>query len=51
VVNFIITEMGVMEVTDKGLKLVEYNPEFTIEEIQNATEAKLIIPETIGLMK
>jgi acetate CoA/acetoacetate CoA-transferase beta subunit len=47
VVDLIITEMGVMEVTDKGLKLVEYNPEFTLEEIQNATEAKLIIPEDI----
>ena len=50
VVDLIITEMGVMEVTDKGLKLVEYNPEFSIEEIQNATEAKLIIPEDIREM-
>ena len=39
----IITEMGVMEVTDKGLVLTEYNPEFTVEEIQAATEATLII--------
>ncbi|MBQ7448008.1 MAG: 3-oxoacid CoA-transferase subunit B, partial [Eubacterium sp.] len=36
-VNMIITEMGVMEVTDKGLVLTEYNPEFTVEEIQAAT--------------
>jgi acetate CoA/acetoacetate CoA-transferase beta subunit len=39
----IITEMGVMEVTDKGLVLTEYNPEFTVEQIQAATEATLII--------
>ena len=41
--NMIITEMGVMVVTDKGLVLTEYNPEFTVEDIQAATEATLII--------
>lgn len=46
-VNLIITEMGVMEVTGEGLKLIEYNPEFTFEQIQEATEAKLIIPDDI----
>ena len=39
----IITEMGVMEVTDKGLVLTEYNPEFTVEQIQAATDATLIV--------
>lgn len=39
----IITEMGVMEVTDKGLVLTEYNTEFTVDQIQAATEATLII--------
>ena len=42
-VNLIVTEMGVMEVTPEGIVLTEYNPEFTVEEIQAATEAKLII--------
>lgn len=46
-VNMIITEMGVMEVTDKGLVLTEYNPEFTVEEIQAATEAQLIIADDL----
>ena len=46
----IITEMGVMVVTPEGLVLAEYNPEFTIEEIQAATEATLIIPEDIKPM-
>lgn len=42
-VNAIITEMGVMNVTPKGLELVEINPEFTVEQVQAATEAELII--------
>ena len=43
-VNLIITEMGVMEITPEGIVLKEINPEFSIEEVQAATEAKLIIP-------
>jgi len=42
-VTKIITEMGVMNVTDKGLELVEINPEFTVEQVQEATGATLII--------
>ncbi len=42
-VDLIITEMGVMEVTDKGIVLTEYNPEFTLDEIKAATAADLII--------
>ena len=42
-VTKIITEMGVINVTDKGLELVEINPEFTVEQVQEATGAKLII--------
>lgn len=42
-VDLIITEMGVMEVTDKGLVLTEINPEYTPEEVQRVTEAELII--------
>jgi acetate CoA/acetoacetate CoA-transferase beta subunit len=43
VVDLIITEMAVMKVTDKGLELIEYNPKYTVDQIQAATEAKLII--------
>ena len=39
----IITEMCVLECTSEGLLMTEYNPEFTLEEIQAATEATLII--------
>ena len=49
-VTKIITEMGVMVVTDRGLELVEYNPEFTIDEIQAATEAALIVSDMLKPM-
>ena len=42
-VNMIITEMGVMDITPEGIVLRELHPEFTIEQVQAATEAKLII--------
>jgi 3-oxoacid CoA-transferase B subunit len=42
-VNLIVTEMGVMEVREDGLHLIEYNNEFTLDEIIEATEATLII--------
>jgi acetate CoA/acetoacetate CoA-transferase beta subunit len=50
-VNMIITEMGVMEVTEDGLVLKEINPEFTVDEVQAATEAELIIPEDMKEME
>lgn len=50
-VDMIITEMGVMEVTDKGLVLAEYNPDFTIDQIQAATGATLIISDNLTTMK
>ncbi|MBR5783755.1 MAG: CoA transferase subunit B [Bacteroidales bacterium] len=46
-VNMIITEMGVMEITPKGIVLKEINPEFTVEQVQAATEAELIIDENL----
>lgn len=50
-VNLIITEMGVIEVTKEGLLLKEINPEFTVEQVQEATEAKLIIAENLIKME
>ncbi|MCF6459909.1 CoA transferase subunit B [Clostridium sp. Cult3] len=50
-VNMIITEMGVMEITEEGLVLKEINPEYTIEEVQKATEAELIISEELTKME
>jgi len=50
-VDLIITEMGVIEVTDKGLVLTEINPAFTVEDVQNATGATLIISENLIQME
>ncbi len=49
-VSKIITEMGVMAVVPEGLLLTEYNPAFSLEDIQAATEAELIISETLKTM-
>jgi len=49
-VNLIITEMGVMEITDKGIVLKEIHPEFTVEQVQEATEAQLIISDSLKSM-
>ncbi len=45
------TEMGVMKVTDKGIELVEINPVFTVEQVQEATEATLIVAKDLKEMK
>lgn len=50
-VDMIVTEMGVMEITDEGIVLKEINPEFTIDQVQEATEAKLIIAEDLAEME
>ena len=50
VVDLIVTEMGVMEVTDEGLLLTEYNPEFTVEQIKEATGCPLVISENLKQM-
>lgn len=50
-VSKIITEMGVMEVTPEGLVLTELHPDYTLEDIQAATEAKLIISPDLKPME
>lgn len=49
-VNMIITEMGVMEITLEGIVLTEIHPEFTVEQVQAATEATLIISPNLKSM-
>jgi len=51
VVNMIITEMGVMEITPKGIMLTELHPDYTKEQVQEATEAKLIISPNLKPMQ
>ncbi|MCS0823815.1 3-oxoacid CoA-transferase subunit B [Cytobacillus firmus] len=47
VVDRIITERAVIDVTDSGLKLVEVAKGFTIEDIINSTEPELQIDENV----
>jgi 3-oxoacid CoA-transferase subunit B len=49
VVNRIITERAVMDVTDKGLKLVEVAQGFNVEDVVNSTEATLLVDENVRL--
>ncbi|PTH90055.1 succinyl-CoA--3-ketoacid-CoA transferase [Streptomyces sp. A244] len=44
-VNRIITDLGVLDVTDGGLVLVETAPGVTAEEIVTRTDAELTVPE------
>ncbi|MBK1781019.1 CoA transferase subunit B [Advenella sp. WQ 585] len=41
VVNMIITDLGVLEVTENGLKLLELAPGVTVEELQSKTGVKV----------
>lgn len=51
VVNQIITEKGVMEITKQGIVLTEIAPGLSVEDVQAATDAKLIIPKNLVEMK
>ncbi|WP_308639472.1 3-oxoacid CoA-transferase subunit B [Paenibacillus silvisoli] len=49
-VDFIITEMAVMEVTPEGLVLREIMSPHTVEEVIQCTEAELIIPQHVDII-
>ncbi|MFC0188377.1 CoA transferase subunit B [Fictibacillus aquaticus] len=49
VVQRIITDRAVMDVTENGLVLVETAEGFTAEDIQNCTEAKLSVSDSLKL--
>ncbi|MCM0036570.1 MAG: CoA transferase subunit B [Burkholderiaceae bacterium] len=48
VIDMVITDLGVMEVTPNGLKLLELAPGVTVEEIQSKTSAKLDVSALKG---
>lgn len=50
VVDMIITEMGVMDVTPKGIVLKELHPDYTLDEIKAATGCELIISPDLKAM-
>ncbi|GMQ61014.1 3-oxoacid CoA-transferase subunit B [Vallitalea sp. AN17-2] len=51
VIDLIVTELGVMEVTDKGVVLKEINKDTTIEEIKSLTACELIIDDNLQVME
>ena len=51
VVDTIVTEMGYMRVTAGGLVLEEIAPGLTVEDLQRATEAQLLISGTLKTME
>ena len=50
-VDLIITEMGVMEVTPEGLVVTELHPDYTKEDIQEATGCPLIFSPNLKAME
>lgn len=50
VVHTIMTEMAVIEVTPEGLVLREIAPDTTVEDVQKATAATLIVHEPVKTM-
>lgn len=50
-VDLIITEKGVLEVTDDGLLLKEISPYSSIEDIKETTEANIIVSDNIITME
>ncbi len=47
VVDLIITDLAVMEVTPRGLRLLERAPDITVDQVRAATEADLILDEVL----
>jgi len=51
VVNLIITEMGVMEITDKGVVLTELSPDFTVDDVKAATGCGVTVSPNLKEME
>ncbi|MCK0130464.1 CoA transferase subunit B [Flavobacteriaceae bacterium F08102] len=49
-VKKIVTNLAVLEVSNDGFVLLERAPGVTVDEIKNATEGRLIIPESVPEM-
>jgi acetate CoA/acetoacetate CoA-transferase beta subunit len=50
-VSLIVTEMAVMEVSPNGLILKEIAEGLSVEEVVKATDAPLIIPQSVPTIK
>ena len=45
VVDYVVTELGVMEITAEGVVLREIAPDVSLEQVQALTEPKLLLPQ------
>jgi acetate CoA/acetoacetate CoA-transferase beta subunit len=50
-VDLIVTDMAVIKVEEDGLVLKEIAESLTVEDVINATGTKLIIPDSVGVLK
>ena len=50
-VDLIITEMGVMEVTEEGIVLTELHPDYSLDDIKAATGCELIVSKDLKPME
>jgi len=50
-VDFIVTDLAVIEPTDEGLVLRETAPGVSVQEVKQASLAHLIIPENVSIMQ
>lgn len=49
-INYIVSELAVIEITPEGAKLLEVAPGVSVDEVVAKTGANLIIPENVGCM-
>ena len=49
-INYVVSELAVIKITEEGPVLLETAPGVSVEEVVSKTGAKLIIPETVGCM-
>lgn len=49
-INYIVSELALIEITPEGAKLLETAPGVTVDEVVAKTGAKLIISEKVGCM-
>ena len=50
VVHMIITEMGVLQITEEGFLLTEINPDYTVEQVKEATGAEIKVSGSLKNM-